>query len=137
MSKRGLALARNERCLSPFLGSAFALKSSTTRALHVNKQAYSFEVIGGLKLVDSTRHNVDVEVHFEDGSRFVATFFTLRNIHFLFDKNQGTGECVAGLYFWASDMILVTDYSIEIFTATIDDLLTDGAFSRAFSRLDP
>ena len=51
--------------------------------------------------------NTDVLVTLSDNTRWVATFFTYKNITTLAKKNQQTGECLSGKYFWASDMILV------------------------------
>lgn len=51
--------------------------------------------------------NTDVWVTLSDNTRWVATFFTYKNITTLAKKNQQTGECLSGKYFWASDMILV------------------------------
>ncbi len=100
-----------------------------------NQQTYSTKIYHGLESVDPVRDNVDVEVRFEDGSRFSATFFTLRNIQFLFDKFQADGEHLAGLYFHCPDMILVRDYSTEIVAETVRHLLTVGSFESAFVRL--
>ena len=51
--------------------------------------------------------NVDVEVVFKNGKRYVATMFTLDNIHKLMDRYKESGECAYGLYFCGSDMILL------------------------------
>ena len=32
------------------------------------------------------------------GVRFNATFYTLANLHSLFEKNAATGECLAALF---------------------------------------
>jgi len=73
--------------------------------------------------------NIDVEVELPGGRRFVATFFTLQNIHSLFNKNLETGECSGGLYLWAADMILVKDLNLGTISATISSLLIDGEFN--------
>jgi hypothetical protein len=57
--------------------------------------------------------NTDVHVTLADGTRWVATFFSYRNVLSLTKKYKGTGECMAGEYFWASDMILVDEVSRE------------------------
>ena len=77
--------------------------------------------------------NVDVEVRFPDGSRYVATFFTLTNIATLFNKNRETGECLGGLYFWAADMIIVESLEPGTLVATVSGLLEDDEFFSAFS----
>lgn len=76
--------------------------------------------------------NIDVEVVFEDGTKYVATFFTLENIQALFQKNRKTGECCSGLYFWASDLILVQRLTLENVQRTVADLMEQGEFETAF-----
>jgi hypothetical protein len=83
--------------------------------------------------LDALEANSDVVVELEDGSRWVATFFTFKNIDSLVKKNRSTGECLHGKYFWASDMILVDEISRNRIIEVIDDLIQDGSFSRVFS----
>jgi hypothetical protein len=40
--------------------------------------------------------NTDVFVTFEDGSRWVATFFSYQNVLTLIEKDKQTGECLRG-----------------------------------------
>jgi hypothetical protein len=75
--------------------------------------------------------NLDIQVTLSDGRRYAATFFTLRNLESLFEKNRMTGECAAGLYFWASDMILVEKLNHETISATIVDLISTGELASA------
>jgi hypothetical protein len=89
----------------------------------------------GPQVWDPVLDNVDVEVTMPDGRRFGATFFTLANVGRLFEKNRATGECRAGLYFWAVNMILVQELSMEVINRTIEDLLANGEFASAFAPL--
>jgi hypothetical protein len=86
--------------------------------------------------MDPSNDNVDVEVVFSDGRRFMAAFFTLENIRYLFVKNRITGENKQGLYFWASDMIIVRELTEEVIVSTIENLITEGDFARVFSSVD-
>ena len=97
-------------------------------------KSYTVKVIGA-QVWDSEDDNLDVEVTFSDGRRFGATFFTLENIETLFRKNRKTGECAAGLYFWASDMILVRELSMITIERTVADLIATGEFETAFVEL--
>jgi hypothetical protein len=80
-----------------------------------------------------TADNVDVEVVFNSGEFYVATFFTLENIRELMEKNRRTGECLGGLYLWASDMIIVERLTLDAVSRTVADLLASGEFGAAFS----
>jgi hypothetical protein len=98
-------------------------------------RTYSIHVHRGLDGVDSIDDNVDVEVEFADGSRYAATFFTLKNLESLFKKNERTGECKGGLYLWASDMVIVLTLSEATIDETVAELVATGEFEGAFSRL--
>ena len=77
--------------------------------------------------------NIDVEVVFEDGAQYVATFFTLENIRELFEKNRKTGECAGGTYLWASQMIIVRTLTLENVSNAVADLIATGEFESAFA----
>lgn len=77
--------------------------------------------------------NIDVEVVFESGALYVATFFTPENIRGLMEKNRRTGECLGGLYLWASDMIIVERLTRDVVSRAVADLLASGEFESAFS----
>ena len=96
-------------------------------------RAYSIHVHHGLDGVDPVEGNVDLEVRFDDGSRYAATFFTLNNLRLLFEKNEQTGECNGGLYLWASDMVIVREITASSISQTVADLIARGEFEGAFS----
>jgi hypothetical protein len=96
---------------------------------------YSIKVFQGSEGMNPVDDNVDVEVEFDDGSRYAATFFTLENLRRLFEKNERTGECKSGLYLWASDMIIVRELSEAVISETVADLLAQEEFEGAFSKL--
>ncbi len=77
--------------------------------------------------------NSDVIVSFENGTEWVATFFTYQNILSLTKKNQGTGEGLSGKYFWAIDMLLVDELTRERVEEVVADLIAVGDFERVFS----
>jgi len=86
----------------------------------------------GINDLNIENDNVDVEVHFPNGECYVATFFTLTNIQFLFERYAKTGECKNGLYFWCSDMIIVKKLTENIIHETIENLLNNGDFEYVF-----
>ena len=45
-----------------------------------------------------------------------------------------TGECADGLYFWASDMVIVQHLSEKTICETIDKLLVEDEFESVFSK---
>lgn len=88
-------------------------------------------VVGGIAVTDD---NTDVRVAFNNGASYVATFFTYENIASLRKKNAATGECLAGKYFWASDMILIDRIERSSILQVIDALLADGSFESIFAK---
>ncbi|MFY0568684.1 hypothetical protein ACN28E_33360 [Archangium lansingense] len=64
-----------------------------------------------------------------------ATFYSYENIGTLTAKNQGTGECLGGRYFWGSDMLLIEEISRSSIEPVIADMLAEGTFERAFQYL--
>ncbi|WP_202556294.1 hypothetical protein [Paenibacillus silvestris] len=78
--------------------------------------------------------NTDAIVTFEDGSRWVASFFTYKNIQSLAKKNQQTGECLQGKYFWGSDMVLVDECSRKRIEEVVEHLIFKGDFEVIFDK---
>lgn len=83
-----------------------------------------------------TDGNTDVFVELENGSNWVATFFTYANITSLTQKNRATGECSSGQYFWASDMILVDEISRERIEEIVAYLLEEEEFEFVFKQIE-
>ncbi len=79
--------------------------------------------------------NTDVIVTWEDGSRWVATFFSYQNVQTLSEKNRRTGESLSGAYFWASDMILADQVSRQRIEQIIEELIKTGEFETTFTPL--
>ena len=100
----------------------------------MNVTQFTIRVVGP-QVWDPSLDNIDVEVVMADGRRYGATFFTLRNIERLFDKNRETGECQSGLYLWAANMILVRELSFDVIHRTVDDLIASGEFEQSFGWL--
>ena len=67
--------------------------------------------------------NTDVIFTLSDETKWMATFFTYTNILSLQKKNNATGECLNGLYFCATDMILIEKVDKESIGRVLEDLL--------------
>ena len=87
---------------------------------------------------DSKDANSDIIVTFENGDKWVATFFTYQNIKSLVEKNKVSGECLAGKYLWAADMLLVDELSRDCVETIIKHLIEedDGGFEVVFDRME-
>jgi len=76
--------------------------------------------------------NTDVIVTFENGARWVATFFSYQNILSLASKNRDTGECLDGKYFVATDMILVDEVTRQRIEEVVAELIRCKEFEQYF-----
>ena len=100
----------------------------------VQHDNYKLTIYRGIAPLKSDNDNVDVQVTFPNGERFSAVFFTLRNIEALMRRYKKTGECAEGLYFWASDMMIVESLTEKTICKTIDHLLAEDEFGYVFSK---
>lgn len=110
------------------------MKCSDGSEIETMAESVAITIVGP-QVWDPHVDNVDVEVELDDGRRFCATFFTLENIRRLFAKNKTTGECHSGLYFWATDMIIVEVLTLDTIEKTVKDLLACREFESAFSEI--
>ena len=78
--------------------------------------------------------NLEVIVTFSDLSKWIASFFTYKNIQTLREKNVKTGECMKGAYLWSSDMVLIDIASRERIYEVIDFLIENDEFESVFTR---
>ncbi len=78
---------------------------------------------------------VDVIVTLEDGSRWEATVCSFMHVQTLTLKWSSSGECLNGRYFWAKNLILVTDTSRTTIEQTMLDLLKSGEFECAMGKI--
>ena len=85
--------------------------------------------------ISETNDNSDVIVTFENGEKYVATFFTYQNIDWLRQKNQKTGECLKGKYFFATDLILIDKLNREEITSVINHLIKEDEFYTSFDKI--
>ncbi len=80
--------------------------------------------------------NSDVIVTFENEEKYIATFFTYKNIEWLKKKNEETGECLNGKYFFATDLILIDRLNREEILKVINDLINQEEFTTAFEKIN-
>ena len=75
------------------------------------------------ELFSENDDNMDVIFTLSDGTKWIASFFTYRNILSLARKNKETGECLNGLYFCAADMILIEKLTKDNIQRVLDEIL--------------
>ena len=100
----------------------------------IQRNDYQLTIYTGIAPLDPDNDNVDVQVTFPNGESFSAVFFTLQNIETLMKDYKKTGECANGLYFWASNMMIVQELTEQTICETIDNLLAEEEFESVFSK---
>ncbi|OPA73053.1 hypothetical protein BVG16_30770 [Paenibacillus selenitireducens] len=77
--------------------------------------------------------NTDVIVVFSNKLKWVASFFTYKNINTRRENNRKTGECMNGAYLWFSDMVLIDIGSKERIHEVIHYLIETDEFQNVFT----
>jgi len=97
---------------------------------------FQVEFIISIENKDPNNSNADVNIVFEDGSRYFGTFFTLKNISELMSNHRKSGESAYGIYFWATNMCIVSKLTSNIIEDTIEDLIQNGLFEEVFFKIE-
>ncbi len=71
-----------------------------------------------------------------DSTKWVASFFTYKNIDSLRLKKQQTGENLNGVFLWSSDMILIEKIDRISLECVISNLMEEGLFIQVFTRIE-
>lgn len=79
--------------------------------------------------------NTDVIFELDNGSRWVVSFFTYKNIETLQKKNKNTGERLNGKYFCSTDMVLISFISKELIQEVINEMISHNELKLYCTRL--
>lgn len=90
---------------------------------------YKLRFPAGYLGTDVEDDNIDTHVVLEAGQVFFATLFTLKNVESLMKKEEFQ------LYFWATDMIIVKDLSLETIRQTVDEIIKEEMLSTMFCEI--
>jgi hypothetical protein len=86
--------------------------------------------------IDIHNDNIDVIVRLPSGETCTATLFTPANIAMIMQHYAATGECLSGRYFWAADMVIVSDLRLETIEAVVREIIRSGEHVLTFRRVD-
>ncbi|MBI5930158.1 MAG: hypothetical protein HY862_12675 [Chloroflexi bacterium] len=103
--------------------------------LRVQETDYQLLIFTGADPLDPHDDNVDVEVNFSNGERYVATFFTLTNLETIMNRYSKSGECNNGKYLWATDMVIVRELTPETIRETVAYMILNDELAPPFSRV--
>lgn len=100
----------------------------------MKKRIKKIEIIGILK--DRLNSNHDVVVELDDGRKYTATFFTLRNIQYLMSfYKEHSGECNRGSFFWAADMCIIELIDEDLIKESANSMIEEGVFEKVFKQI--
>ena len=85
---------------------------------------------------DENDDNMDVIFTLSDRTKWVASFFTYQNILSLNRKNKTTGECLNGLYFCATDMILIEKLTKDNIQKVLNEMIKEDEISTYCTQLE-
>jgi len=83
----------------------------------------------GYRITDVLNDNIDINIVLENEDVFFGTLFTVSNINYLMSKESGI------TFFWATDMVIVTNLEIKTIHEAISQLISSGNFDQAFSKI--
>ncbi|MEV0117365.1 hypothetical protein AB0H77_29720 [Streptomyces sp. NPDC050844] len=86
--------------------------------------------------VDDRVENVDVELRLPDGTRWSATFMTLREIAEVMDRRKQTGECAGGAFFQCPDLVIVPTGGVDAMMASLRGIMDSGGPEGILPELD-
>lgn len=89
---------------------------------------YKVDILGyrNVSMEEYLNGNADVTITFEDGSRYIPSFFTLDNIAFLLRKDQKMKEGGAGKFFWSDDMVIIPELTKKAIHEAVHKLIETG-----------
>ena len=90
--------------------------------------AFSIKTYHNIPEADIEQQNIDFWLIIGDKT-FLGSAFTLANIQYLMTKDNRTGESAFGTYFWASDMIILKEMTVECLVKAIRNILNDQSLN--------
>ena len=84
---------------------------------------------------DACNENTDVIVVMDNDAKYIASFFTYRNIEKLKKEHRQSGEYLSGKYFRVDNMVLVECCNKENVRKVVEYLIDEGDFQKAFRRI--
>ena len=90
--------------------------------------AFSIKTYHNIPEDDIEQQNIDFWLIIGDKT-FLGSAFTLANIQYLMTKDNRTDESAFGTYFWASDMIILKEMTVECLVKAIRNILNDQSLN--------
>lgn len=85
--------------------------------------------------IDKYCDNEDVYVLLDNGEKYYASFFTMKEIETIIEHYKSSGENLNGSYFWASDMFIINELTKPSVEKVINDLIVTDSFEVIFTKM--
>lgn len=92
-----------------------------------NFEDHSTEVIA---LIEEETEGGELEI-----VRYIASFFTYKNMFTLSDQHQKNGSFLRGLYFYSKNMVMIRSCTPGNIAKVVDHLIEDGGFREVFQKI--
>ncbi|MFH8725394.1 hypothetical protein [Streptomyces termitum] len=92
----------------------------------VENQQFSALFMLGAEDDKETVENVDAELTLPNGTRWSATFMTLRAIAQVMDQWKETGECSGGAYFQCPDLVIIPEGGLPAMLDSFKGIIDSG-----------
>ncbi|MEO1259481.1 MAG: hypothetical protein AAFZ15_11820 [Bacteroidota bacterium] len=83
---------------------------------------------------DDNTHT-DVFVQLGTGEKYIASFFSYKNIETIKNENLKSGDFLNGRYFWKKNMVLIDNCRKKNVLKVVMDLRERGDFYEVFEKL--
>lgn len=80
--------------------------------------------------------HTDVIVKMNDGEKYVASFFTYKNLKTLQLLHREENDFLGGKYFWVKGMLMVENCKRQTIEKVVGDLIDEGDFERVFRKIN-
>jgi hypothetical protein len=88
-----------------------------------------------VKEFDYENHNTDVIVHFENGDRYSAVFFSHQSLNTLINQDTRNVQQDSHEYYRILDIVLVKDFNKGNLLPVIEAMIREGDFQLIFKKV--
>ncbi len=79
--------------------------------------------------------NTDVIVQFDNGDKYIATFFSHKSLVDMFEMDMKSGDFYLDQYYNILNMVLVRDFNNGDLHAIIENMIAEGDFQLIFKKI--
>lgn len=85
--------------------------------------------------VDYGDLSTDVIVHFDNGDKYIATFFSHKSLKNMFEADMHSGDFYAEHYYKILSMVLIKDFNNGNLQSVIECMISEGDFQLIFKKI--